>query len=695
MELYLNDRVFLKELDNENYKEQLIRLTVLKFSTEEPIASLEGKATGGSINLNGNSSIRRALSGSVVVDPLGIKVQGYNQNQTYSNIINIDNLISLNKKIKVEIGFTNTLAYLGERYYPNEEVIWIPLGLYIMKTANVSKNNSGAISISLNGTDKSALLNGEAGGVIPADTVLSEQESFSTNETKRETEEILLKNIIKSLVINFGGERAENIIITDLPDTIDKVIKWNDTQPVYLYEKTGNKKLVMEKPSDMQNVTEFFYGDNIGYREEPFVYPGTLEAKAGETVATILDKIKNMLGNFEWFYDVYGRFHFQEKKNYINNSVVSKLEDLSEQGYLSTINMGKSVYTFDSSNRKLITNISNAPQYQNIKNDLIILGTKKTKSGAEVPLKYHLAFDSKPSVDTEPKLAFVMTDFLGQKQPIFLEEGINLSVDTTRPIPYIKNLYYLVQDTNGKWVIEYWDSEINGYRLFPEWEVCHLLATDWRSQLYFNGRINSNKIFYNNYYAAELNSEFPKMYDIQAEKIDDGDYGPVYQGAYNGELKNYQYFLDFLEGVESGNTPMSQFNIVNIGRRTKIGGDKSSTCIFPTEVPNYYYILPNEKVTGNKEAIQISEEVYNRFATGGSQVVAYDKMKELLVQCTQYNEVVNITTIPIYYLEPNSRISIEDNDIGLNGDYIINTISLPLTIGTSTIACSKCLEKTI
>ena len=317
MESYLNDKAFLRELDNENYKEQLIRLTVLKFSTEEPIASLEGKATGGSINLNGNSSIRRALSGNIVVDPMGIKMQGYQQNQSYSNIVNINNLISLNKKIKIEIGFTNTLGYLGEGYYPQEEIIWIPLGTYVMKTANVSKNNSGAISISLNCSDKSALLNGEAGGTIPADTVLSEQENFSTNETKRETEEILLKNIIKSLVINFGGERAENIIITDLPDTIDKVIKWNDTQPVYLDEEPGKKKLVMEKPSDMKNVTEFFYGDDIGYREEPFVYPGILEAKAGETVATILDKIKNMLGNFEWFYDVYGRFHFQEKKNYI------------------------------------------------------------------------------------------------------------------------------------------------------------------------------------------------------------------------------------------------------------------------------------------------------------------------------------------------------------------------------------------
>jgi hypothetical protein len=36
-----------------------------------------------------------------------------------------------------------------------------------------------------------------------------------------------------------------------------------------------------------------------------------LIANAGETVVSILDKIKNILGNYEYFYDINGNFVFQ------------------------------------------------------------------------------------------------------------------------------------------------------------------------------------------------------------------------------------------------------------------------------------------------------------------------------------------------------------------------------------------------
>jgi hypothetical protein len=36
------------------------------------------------------------------------------------------------------------------------------------------------------------------------------------------------------------------------------------------------------------------------------VYPGDLVAAAGETVTSVLDKIVNMLGEFEYFYDLQG-----------------------------------------------------------------------------------------------------------------------------------------------------------------------------------------------------------------------------------------------------------------------------------------------------------------------------------------------------------------------------------------------------
>jgi hypothetical protein len=51
-------------------------------------------------------------------------------------------------------------------------------------------------------------------------------------------------------------------------------------------------------------------GDTAGYRLTPLVYPGDLISGIGESITSILDKIVQMLGNFEYFYDLDGRFIF-------------------------------------------------------------------------------------------------------------------------------------------------------------------------------------------------------------------------------------------------------------------------------------------------------------------------------------------------------------------------------------------------
>jgi hypothetical protein len=44
------------------------------------------------------------------------------------------------------------------------------------------------------------------------------------------------------------------------------------------------------------------------------VYPGELIAKPGETItASVLDKIKNMLGDYEYFFKTNGKFRFQKR----------------------------------------------------------------------------------------------------------------------------------------------------------------------------------------------------------------------------------------------------------------------------------------------------------------------------------------------------------------------------------------------
>lgn len=708
MKNYLNDKHFLKQLDNEREKTQYIRITLLDFKTEVPIAAIEGKATGGSINLNGSSNMRRAMSCSLAVSPNGIYDMRYNEYVDYYNITEVENLVSLNKKAQAEIGFINTLAHLGEGYYPDYDIIWIPLGIYIIKSANISKNNSG-VNMSLSFNDKTAQLNGDVGGVIPAATVLSESELYNADASQRIVEQLLIKDLIKHLVVDFGGEDPNNVIIEDIPDTIRKVMKWIGNESLY-YDK-NNKTYVTEEPDDFDEGNgdrEFSTGEDCGYAIEPFHYPGKLECNAGETVAAMLDKIKNTLGNYEWFYDVNGKFHFQEKKNYLNNSYKPQnYNDLKNSlQYLPTMNMSKNVYTFDDTNRHLITSISNNPQYQNIKNDFIVWGTKKTAAGVSKPIRYHLVLQSKPTVDSNKKrLCIVYTDYRGLQQVIILNDKNKkdeAAPDTNTPTEEQKRYYYLSTVESEK-VVEHWDEENQCFRVFDEWEVCYLKTNDWRTELYFKGLEDANKAFAKNYYAAELNAEWPKIYDVKGELVSpEGEIIPVYEGAYRElSLNQYEYYLDFLSpGSEEQVT--SQFNVDKIGRRIKIGKDNGANCVFTEEPPNIIFINADgdtaddyENAISGYDFVQVSEEIYSKLALGGNDSPAYEKVKELLVQHTVYNEAITLTTIPIYYLEPNTRIHIEDNDTAVNGDYIINSISLPFGIGTSNISCTRCLERTI
>jgi hypothetical protein len=49
----------------------------------------------------------------------------------------------MNKKVSVEVGFKNNL-----NQYTEYDIIWFPLGMFVMSGANIQKNNSG-INISL------------------------------------------------------------------------------------------------------------------------------------------------------------------------------------------------------------------------------------------------------------------------------------------------------------------------------------------------------------------------------------------------------------------------------------------------------------------------------------------------------------------------------------------------------------------
>ena len=66
----------------------------------------------------------------------------------------------------------------------------------------------------------------------------------------------------------------------------------------------------------------------------------------------------------------------------------------------------------------------------------------------------------------------------------------------------------------------------------------------------------------------------------------------------------------------------------------------------------------------------------------------------MLYQYSYYNDTVNITTVPIYYLQPNTIISIKDELSKIIGYYIMDKINISLTYnGTMQITSIKAPER--
>ena len=67
-----------------------------------------------------------------------------------------------------------------------------------------------------------------------------------------------------------------------------------------------------------------------------------------------------------------------------------------------------------------------------------------------------------------------------------------------------------------------------------------------------------------------------------------------------------------------------------------------------------------------------------------------NKIDDLLYQHTYCNQTINLTCIPIYYLDVNSRIYIGDKKLGIDDDFAIQSISYSLNYnGTMSLNTAK------
>ena len=676
---YLRDKNFLKTIDRISLKEEFAKITILNWQ-ERPIEDIQGKVSSGTLNINGNSSLRRTCNLTILID------------ENNSNITSVKNSLSINKKIKLDIGVKNNTSQ-----YSEYDIIWFPLGTYIISSVSITNTNSQITSASLQLKDKMCLLNGECGGLLPASVTFSSYDTLDANGAYQ-TEQPTIYTIIKYVVNYFGGEQLPKILISDVDERVRKVMKWTGSNPLYItqytsttsgvqYGATTDKEQVDEAlaAGTIDSYTEYKSGQDVGYIYTDFIYPGELIGDAGNSVCDILDKIKSALGNYEYFYDLDGNFIFQEIKNYLNTSKsTTDLNNMEQNDYLIDITKGKSVYIFDDS--FLISSYSNAPQYSMIKNDYIVWGMREdAMTGATYPIRYHLAIDKKPQTGNTYKVFFYDGPDDGIRRA---KRPIQFSTRDGFPAQGAEDTFYLALDTN---TVYKWDTEQNTYARFAT-QTKDITTTDWRTELYLSGaQAEGFSLDTNNYY-TELNNEWPKMYDIEN--------GEFYE-EYEKDPASLDYFLDFIDSSAA----IGELSISNIGKRSKIVVDEDINCIFERETPNLVMIDASQDsaiVTEQREEaqrkgqdyIQVTGAIYNLLATGGTQNSAFERVKELIYQYTSYNESITLQCLPIYYLDVNQRITVNDSKSNIYGDYMINSISIPLNISSMmTISATRALER--
>lgn len=638
---YLHDFNFLKEIDTLHNKSLLCKVTLLDWN-ENILQDVVAHVINGNVNIDGSSAIRRTANLTIYASEHEIA------------ITKVNSMFSLNKKIYLEVGVKNTT-----NKYKEYETLWFPLGLFIISSASSSNSNSG-VNITLQLKDKMCLLNGECGGVIPTATTFDKVDVFD-NDGNIVTTKVPIYNIIQEAVNHFGGEPLDKIFINDLDVIARQVVKLDNSS----------------KPLNINGVT-LEPGKDVGYIITDFVYPGDgkngLLLNAGQSVCDLLNKITSVLGNYEYFYDIYGNFRFQEKKNYLNTTYgTDVLKSFPQENYGYNIAGGKAVYDF--SDGEIVLSYNNNPQYNMIKNDFIIWGKKESANGTKTPICYHLAIDEKPEIGNE----YLLYKFYDENDKIYKAKfPIKVSVLPKSGYP---GLVYL---SGG--ILYTWSGNGTYKKIGTEKDCVNVKTDDWRTELYIQSVISEGNGAYSNEYSAELNNYWYQIYDIwKSEYILE-------------DFSNALYFLDIIDNVG-----VDEYNIKNIGKRTQVVNDDKINCLFAPAIPDIVYIA--EDAANIEQLINycdrnsykyeiISAAQFNKLIVGGHFNSAFDYMRELLYQYTNYNESISIQTLPIYYIEPNNCIKVRDSQSDIYGNYIIKTISIPLGgDGNMTITANRALDK--
>lgn len=180
---------------------------------------------------------------------------------------------------------------------------------------------------------------------------------------------------------------------------------------------------------------------------------------------------------------------------------------------------------------------------------------------------------------------------------------------------------------------------------------------------------------------------------------DTTSYGDYAESGWNQAVTSSPETLNFwFDMMDNGSDLANHYGIQTIGDRAKSVNDNSIKAIYFREVPTVIFtpdIQTQERKSGYVYMQTGTSTSHDELFVISSQgKCAQDVLDEYLFKHSYCTESIAITALPVYHLEPNTRIYIRDDNSQINGEYIVSRITLPLTYnGTMSISAIKAIER--
>ena len=497
MNVYENDyNNFLLQLDKVKNKEIYGRVTALTFA-ETPIETIEGRITAGSINVDGASVVRRTCSLTIVADNFNYDDYVWGMNTKFKLEIGVLNTIDSN--YPPIIWFPQGI-YVLTSFNVNTSMI--------NYTINLSgKDKMCLLNGEIGGSLESSIDFGcieeenQDGNWIIRKLPIQEIIRNAVHTYGKEPYHNIIINDLDTYGVELLEYRFEQPMYLyrsgkeDAEEVYDNVMMEDDSVPLYIYVKnevTGKEELKQVpvsyldgydsqgNPIDYINnsyleplvttlvdtasstlpvytkvngneipwyFTKVEYGQTAGYRETDLTYAGDLIANVGESLTSILDKIKNMLSEFEYFYNLDGQFVFQRKQSLVS-TMWSFDNDGESNAVLPDIYSDRVVpYTF--SGKELITAMGNNPNIANLRNDFSIWGERTATSGAKIPIHLRYAIDEKPTqYKNITVLKSEISDYNTKYNTRLKSQGDSSDTETNLIYTYVAGNNYSIDSTS-------------------------------------------------------------------------------------------------------------------------------------------------------------------------------------------------------------------------------------------------------